>query len=377
MQEHMQPLSSLGVGPIGRVFHSQERPTGLAQLIQLLSEGGTYASPEIAAAFVPLESAGNSPYSVFRTYDGRSFLALHRQVTESVSVHSLTRKVNEYSTDERDVSGYIAAFKYSGIQFVSTTRQDVLNARSFTDFRDSCFLRWIDTFYPALDPIRISSIDLVSFLRSLDQVPGASLTLLRSTIRFPHSGSQTTERAEKLQTVLARADDEQGFLDRATIELGGTDGYTMSIARTGLLLYHCGSLSHALEDYAQLLDRAATRKAAVRSVDANPTQTYPTAVQIRFTQPIRLGLLEAASALVQTLEEDPLYSVTVMHGNPYLHVSVTDLAQGATYDVFSNGEGSLRVYPGRNAHSASLEHLLMRISQNFSDISSIEVHQTV
>jgi hypothetical protein len=226
-----------------------------------------------------------------------------------------------------------------------------------------------------LDSIRISSTDLVAFLRSLAQSPDGELALLRSTIRFPHSGSQTTERIESLQTVLGRAGDEQGFLDRATIELRGVSGYTVSIARSGMMLYHCGSLSRALEDYRQLLQSAAGRRAAVRSVDSIPRQMYPSALQIRFTQPVRLGLLEAASALVQSLEDDPLYSVTVMHGNPYLHVAVTDLAQGATYDVFSNGEGSLRVYPGRNAHSASLEHLLMRISQSYSDISSVEVQQ--
>jgi len=362
-------------GPLERLSHGRGIPSSADGFIHMLAETVGYASPEIAVAFLAIDLDQDLPVSIFESYEGNQFDGEHRVVSDFLSVHHLKRTVRRPLESPRTIEGYLAAFRYNGVLFLAATRNDFIQAINFTDFRDHCLFEWAQTFYPGLVPIRLSSRTLLEFFGSLNQSVSNSVRLLRTTMRFPQEGFQTTERTEELSTVLERLEDEGGFLDRATVQIAGDNGYVASVGRNGLLAYHCGDLRRLLGDVVELLGGEKAQRDKIGKVVEESSNTALGVLEISFSRSISFCKFELAQALVEALEKASPYSVTVLHGNPYLHLAIMDLAHGSTYSLYSREDGGLRIYAGPSADRTSLEHLVDWISARFCDVSQLEVSQ--
>jgi hypothetical protein len=66
------------------------------------------------------------------------------------------------------------------------------------------------------------------------------------------------------------------------------------------------------------------------------------------------------------VEEGQQTSVAVLHDNPYLHLMVTDHADGSTFDVVVTSPKAVDIYPSFRSSAFSLSRLAQRISEQFS-----------
>nr|WP_173078761.1 hypothetical protein [Arthrobacter sp. J3.37] len=66
------------------------------------------------------------------------------------------------------------------------------------------------------------------------------------------------------------------------------------------------------------------------------------------------------------VEEGQQTSVAVLHDNPYLHLMVTDHADGSTFDVVVTSPKAVDIYPSFRSTAFSLSRLAQRISEQFS-----------
>ena len=60
--------------------------------------------------------------------------------------------------------------------------------------------------------------------------------------------------------------------------------------------------------------------------------------------------------------------VTVLHGNPYLHLSVTDYRDGSNYNLFVTDGQQIRIYPGFRASMGSLARIADEVGEIVSSV---------
>jgi len=71
--------------------------------------------------------------------------------------------------------------------------------------------------------------------------------------------------------------------------------------------------------------------------------------------------------LVEKLRDLPEGSVSVFHGNPYLHASVVDHLDGSSFQIWVLNPTRIRIVPGARATTASLERLSSHIMDHFRE----------
>jgi len=360
------------LGPIAQLFSGTSSVASEGAFIDMLEATGDYASPEIAVGFLAFSLESQSPVQLFESYDGKTFKVENLVLNSWLSVHHIEKQVRGPAEEARTVAGYIAAYRYRDTWLLTATRRDMEMAKTFSDYLAHCLVSWSEVFYPELTRTVIRSRELVNFLARLNESDDVSVEVIRSTMKYPHGGYQRTERIEELGVVTERLEDEGGYLNRATIRLTGKSSYVATIGRDGLFYRHSGELRPLLLDISQLLHRSTAEKQTLEEVFRSSSPECVGALDVDFGMSIGLGSLESSEILVGALEADPSLSVTVLHGNPYLHISITDLANGSTFSLYSNGPSGLRIYPGLHADRTGMQHLLNCISQNFADINTFK-----
>ncbi|MHB8968788.1 MAG: hypothetical protein ACYC5A_09550 [Thermoleophilia bacterium] len=70
--------------------------------------------------------------------------------------------------------------------------------------------------------------------------------------------------------------------------------------------------------------------------------------------------------LIKVLGQLPQVSVCTFHANPYLHVTVVDLYDGSTLDLFADDPETLSVMPSERCSVAAMSRILEQIYNNFA-----------
>lgn len=71
-------------------------------------------------------------------------------------------------------------------------------------------------------------------------------------------------------------------------------------------------------------------------------------------------------ALVNTIGSLPRVSVNAFHINPYLHVSVVDLTDGSTMDLFADDPATLSVIPGKRCSVSAVSRVFDQVYNHFA-----------
>lgn len=87
-------------------------------------------------------------------------------------------------------------------------------------------------------------------------------------------------------------------------------------------------------------------------------------IQVRLPAPIFTDA-KATGEVVHMLEGARDISFAVVHRNPYLHVAVTDNADGSNYDLFVTQSDTIEIHPGFRASLGSLTRLTQDLGNYF------------
>ncbi|MEX2620738.1 MAG: hypothetical protein WD250_11025 [Egibacteraceae bacterium] len=83
------------------------------------------------------------------------------------------------------------------------------------------------------------------------------------------------------------------------------------------------------------------------------------------------GLLKGSADnqfVVNALLKQPSMGVAVFHGNPYLHIAVTDYLDGSNFDAFVTTDDEVIVYPGFRSSLGSLTRLTDFLSEHLGGV---------
>ncbi|RBY84444.1 hypothetical protein [Blastococcus sp. TF02A-30] len=104
-----------------------------------------------------------------------------------------------------------------------------------------------------------------------------------------------------------------------------------------------------------------------RRVDAPP----PEPISIRLPAPILIDA-EATGEVLAELERQRGLVIAVLHRNPYLHVVVTDSADGSNFDVFVTTPDAIEVHPGFRSSLGALTRLTQNLGERFEALEITE-----
>jgi hypothetical protein len=83
--------------------------------------------------------------------------------------------------------------------------------------------------------------------------------------------------------------------------------------------------------------------------------------------------VEQNKKLIKAMSEFPKSSYSVYHGNPYLHMSIVDYADGSSYDLWVVSDTQLIIIPQLKATFNSLSRICEHIFQKFAEGKIVEV----
>lgn len=104
-----------------------------------------------------------------------------------------------------------------------------------------------------------------------------------------------------------------------------------------------------------------------RQVDADP----PEPIKIRLPAPI-LTDAKATGEVLAELQRMRGVVIAVLHRNPYLHVVVTDYADGSNFDVFVTSPDAIEVHPGFRSSLGALTRLTQSLGERFEALEIAE-----
>jgi hypothetical protein len=162
-----------------------------------------------------------------------------------------------------------------------------------------------------------------------------------------------------------------------TITLHVGDRALVQLRREAGATFYSGDFALFLEVVVSGLALAAHNRRGLligRSRHVGEPSPRPLAVRTRggtFESP------ESIIELLEALEGQQETGVAVFHRNPYLHVAVTDYADGSNFDVFVNDSDEVVVIPGYRATVAALARLTDTVGERFAAVEVGEVQPPV
>ncbi len=356
----------MGVKTLTEEFSGHLQDVSVHRLVAELAHVAPQGPPDIAIVFLPLWGEGG-PFEAFGSYAGKSY-RLQQDRADGLAFHRVEKTIRPAAGDERKAIGLFASFAFSDGWLLAMTRDDWLAGRNFTDVIENCLTGFAEVFYPYLVALTPSALGLRRFLGWLDDLEG-DMRVLRSTMRFSERGFQTTQRSEGIGDTLDRLEEEGGFLHKATYELRTADGrYVATISRDGLAHFHEGDVQLFLQHFRQLVDRAMADRAVLGPAPEELHEGCFQGVDLTFDRAGLLSGIEATERFVDVIESDPAFVVTVLHGNPYLHLSVIDVRDGSTFSVYSHQQATAKIIAGPSASRASLNRMIGRIRRDFAEL---------
>ncbi len=328
------------------------------------------SSTELGIVLVPIGVEEGDPLEAFDSYTGRAYRITSERLADHTSVHHIFHQ-NRRSDNNRTLEGRFLCMEVENLWFVVMTHQDVIQGQNLSMFRDLCLLPWIERFYPRLVRSRIRARTLLSHLQTLHESVAEELIVVRSDIRLSN-GHMHIEQPESIGTLSDRLVREHGHLAGATYHQKGSRGYEATSRKDGLLYFHRGDFHTCFHDWLELLgcEKAFAETMNQATACYNPYELN--AIDIDFGDGAGTAIAQIGRRLAASLDRRPNLTVSVLHGNPYLHVSVFDTADGSTFTLFSRG-GGVRVLPGRNANRSALGNLMNAISEGFQEIDDISL----
>ncbi|NUT51676.1 MAG: hypothetical protein HOV94_30925 [Saccharothrix sp.] len=247
-----------------------------------------------------------------------------------------------------------------------------------TDPRWQKVERWVGRARPTVVPCCLNHADFVDIGRALADAGDAEVVRLTARNLVEelslHRGWKSRSgnlRPSPLQVI-------------AEAEQNGESVRTMTIKVENLLTIHIRRLAGAtfysghFELFKELvLDRLASAVGSRRQLMADRQRRVgePIGAPISIKLPdALLGDAVETAEVINELEMLNRTSVAVMHRNPYLHVVVTDYADGSNFDVFVTDPSAIEIYPGFRASSGALTRLSQQLGERFL---AIEIAQAI
>lgn len=293
----------------------------------------------------------------------RPGLALERTATQSPKA-TMVNQVEIFAAEHNDEE-FVFSVWPSGFNSV----WHLVSTMPVTSDEWSLVERWVQRAAPAIAPLQLDEQELPSICYMLSEHGQVQVSRMTARIARDHSSYTRgwpsgaplprPSYAEALGEVEGR-----GSVRTLTVTVG--DRLNVHLRKRAGATYYggdpelfCGVV------LGRLAAAASLRAEAFRHRQRHHREPVgvPVAIHVR---PGQFADREQLRGLVASLDSLSGLGVSVLHGNPYLHLAVTDYRDGSNYNVFVTDDQQVRIYPGFRASMGSLA----RIADEVGDIVS-------
>lgn len=245
-----------------------------------------------------------------------------------------------------------------------------------TDSRWRKVERWVAKASPHVVPVFLNHADFTDIGTALSEF--GEVEVSRLTARKPSDLSSLSRgwaaRAGSLRPSHHEAigDAEAEGASVRTLTLHIAEVISLHLRRRAGATFYTGDFSLFQRVVLGRLATAAARRRELlsgreRQVDTAP----PEPIAIRLPGPTLVDA-EATGEVLAELERQSGVAIAVLHRNPYLHVVVTDYADGSNFDVFVTEADVIEVHPGFRASLGALSRLTQNLGERFEALEIAE-----
>jgi len=251
----------------------------------------------------------------------------------------------------------------------------VLISDHVTQFVKSVLGPFLNSYYPDVSRVYLSSVELFLLLRRLQEKSEGKILIDRLTaysrLKATHRQNRTevTYTEEPFGDIFKRLLENDQWVDKIRFSLFASDGsYQMSgyLSRYGF--FRCKN-SFSIFYQTAITDavKMASRKLrAFANRNRSAEQPTPQKLEIDYEYDI-FQAKEQMSRLIEAIASMKFTSMSIYHRNPYLHVSVLDYLDGSSYDVWVVTANKIHIVPQIQASAASLARLVNHVFESFRE----------
>ena len=236
-------------------------------------------------------------------------------------------------------------------------------------------IRWAGSFSNhRLAPIYLNEED---FLRIGDRLAEfGDLTVSRLTARKLTDGSSLSRGwpQDLGGPSLREAIEEASGCSVRTLLITVSNTMRVHLRRNGGATFQAGDFNVFVEVVLGALAGAGERRFALlaeRSREIGQPLRRPLAVRFRGS---KLREPFTTASLADAIQRQQPFGVAVLHGNPYIHLVVTDYVDGSNFNVFVAEDDEVRIVPGFRATVPSLARLTDAIGDRLGAETIEEAH---
>lgn len=317
-----------------------------------------------------------SPAKVRCEMEGLAKRCLIRHLSESAHTYV-------YDSHTADRGGRKTNVPFLVVPFAGDEIGDEVSAVvSICDRRDWIALRrLLARQYPGIVPVLLSQLELLDAADALKQYAGYEIRVTsRSAKERLEVGRRKTRKSVREWTdetldEMRRTIEERGqILTSLGAEFYPMIGdYTHVMPKASCKIRKDGEVEVS-GSFGPVFDSVVTHIALVGSAKLRfyrgrglrDAHYNPRPLSILYSQPV-FEDIAVVRALVALLEKYTNSMHTVIHGNPYMHLRITDLHDGSSFDVWAVPPRKLAIVPGLRATEAAIERLVHFVFDGFRE----------
>jgi len=344
-------------------LYEYQHPDTASVLLHL--ESILHQNPKIKLNLVIISTKANLK-ELIEKWQPEGYLA---SVKGTPEIFQMKLRKETPETEEEALAGDILAFRFGSNPVY------VLVSDHVTQFVKFVLHPFLDSYYPDLLPLYLSSYELFLMLRRLKEKSEGDIVIDRLTAYSRLEGParrrriEVTYTHEMLEDVINRVLENDQWVDKIRFSLFGTEGsleFSGYLSRYGFFrcrhsfnVFFQSVVTEAILMASKKLHAFADKNRSIEHLTPRRLEvSYDTDVFESKDQITRFG--QAITAMKFT-------STSVYHGNPYFHASILDYLDGSSYDIWVVTGNKVHIVPQIRASDASIARLVNHIFEFFKE----------
>lgn len=239
-----------------------------------------------------------------------------------------------------------------------------------TDARWKKVERLLGSMAPAVVPCYLNHADFTAIGTALTEFNEVEVRALSARKRIDYSSYNRTWPAlsDRLRpdhhAAISEAEDEGASVRALTLHVQGH--LDVHLRRRAGATFYAGDFTLFEQVVMGRMTRAAAQRRSLMSGRARVLgEQTPAPIQIKLDDDV-FSDATTTGDLLREVEGLRDIALAVLHRNPYLHVTVSDLTDGSNYDVFVTSTDTIEIHPGFRASMGSLSRISQALGERFA-----------
>lgn len=276
-------------------------------------------------------------------------------IAEFLPLYSQASPPGRAQLEERSPGGIalVTRTEHADIWMLSTTGKSGFVKRIQTD---------LQAYRRQMPQFSFNNLELRRLIDAISKAGiGREIVATQASLRVPTGKTNTIREHHIHPGIFGLATDSAASVQTLHVSCRGSSTTDFTLFREGSCRIAPGSWNRYCHQVQPLLLDAVNRKLTLLKGRARTSfEMLGRPVFIRYDEGVFNGRGDNLR-LVNALQAAGTNSVAVRHINPYLHATVTDLLDGAQFDVFVTSDRVLTLVPGYSATEGALMRLVRAV----------------